>query len=309
VTRAAIGLGANVGDARATLERAIGALGRLGHVAARSSFYRTAPWGVTDQAEFVNAAALLDTELEPFELLAALKALEREFDRVETYRWGPREIDLDILTYGELALRDPDLTVPHARLFERAFALAPLAEIDPSFAGAYAALPAAEREGVQRIPASAARTKAVVDWDVALQRVRTAAEFCASAGLTRFKLEEDGLAVEVRRRARPAPAFVVRPDVEPGLPANGTHSPTNGSVPREEEKATVLKAEFVGIVRFSRPTVSQGAHVAEDRELAYVESLGIRNPIRSGGPGRVTRVFVSDGQSVEYGQPLFAIES
>ncbi len=144
---------------------------------------------------------------------------------------------------------------------------------------------------------------------MALQRVRTAAEFCASAGLTRFKLEEDGLAVEVRRRARPAPAAVVRADVEPGLPPNGVLTPSNGSLTRDEHPATVLKAEFVGIVRFSRPTVSQGAHVAEDRELAYVESLGIRNPIRSGGPGRVARVYVIDGQPVEYGQPLFAIES
>ncbi len=151
--RAAIGLGGNVGDARATLERAIGALARLGQVAARSSFYRTAPWGVTDQAEFINAAVLLDTELEPFELLLELKNLEKEFERVRTYRWGPREIDLDILTYGTFESRDAELTVPHARLFERAFALAPLAEIDPSFEAAYAALPEGERAGVQRIPA------------------------------------------------------------------------------------------------------------------------------------------------------------
>jgi 2-amino-4-hydroxy-6-hydroxymethyldihydropteridine diphosphokinase len=303
-------LGANLGDAQATLERAIGALARLGRVAARSSFYRTAPWGVTDQPEFVNAAVLLDTELEPFELLRALKALEREFERVATYRWGPREIDLDILTYGTLELRDPDLTVPHARLFERAFALAPLSEIDPSFADAYAALPARERDGVQRIPAAAARTKSAVDWDVALRRARTAAEFCASAGLTRFKLEEDGLAVEVRRRAQPAPPVAARAAAEPAVPANGAAPAlTNGSLARDEHPATVLKAEFVGIVRFSRPTVSQGAQVAEDRELAYVESLGIRNPIRSGGPGRIARIFVIDGQPVEYGQPLFAIES
>ncbi len=151
--RAAIGLGGNVGDARATLELAIDALSRLGRVSARSSFYRTAPWGVTDQAEFINAAVLLDTELEPFALLRELKQLEREFERTETYRWGPREIDLDILTYGTCELRDAELTVPHARLFERAFALAPLAEIDPAFEAAYAALPAGERAGVQRIPA------------------------------------------------------------------------------------------------------------------------------------------------------------
>jgi biotin carboxyl carrier protein len=71
----------------------------------------------------------------------------------------------------------------------------------------------------------------------------------------------------------------------------------------------VLKAEFVGIVRLSRPAVGAGTVLAEDRELAYVESLGIRNPVRSGGPGRISAVFVNDGEPVGYGQPLFEIES
>jgi acetyl-CoA carboxylase biotin carboxyl carrier protein len=71
----------------------------------------------------------------------------------------------------------------------------------------------------------------------------------------------------------------------------------------------VLKAEFVGIVRLSRPSVTPGTVLSEDRELAYVESLGIRNPIRSGGPGRISAVYVSDGEPVGYGQPLFAIEA
>lgn len=307
--RAAIGLGANTGDAAATIERAIEALAHLGRLVARSSLYRTPAWGVTDQPDFHNAAVLLETELEPMPLLHALKALERDLGRVPTYRWGPRAIDLDILTYGTLALQTAELTIPHARLFERAFALAPLAEIDMAFAAAFAALPAAERESVQRIPARAARTTPAVDWDVALQRARSAAEFCASAGLTRFKLEEEDLAVEVRRRARPAAPAPVPAEAEPGLHPNGAAASSNGASSREEHRETVLKAEFVGIVRFSRPMVSQGAVVADDRELAYVESLGIRNPIRSGGPGRVARVFVTDGQPVEYGQPLFAIES
>ncbi len=198
--------------------------------------------------------------------------------------------------------------MPHARLFQRAFALAPLAEIDSSFASALAALPAAERAGVQRIPDAAARTRGAVDWDAALQRVRSAAEFCASAGLTRFKLEEEDLAIEVRRRARPAPPVVAAP-VADAPAVNGSPASSNGSTPHVERPATVLKAEFVGIVRFSRPSVTLGAVVASDRELAYVESLGIRNPIRSGGPGKVTRVFVTDGQPVEYGQPLFALET
>ncbi len=293
----------------ATIERAAAALRRVGRLVARSSLYRTPAWGVSDQPDFINAAVLVETELEPLALLRALKGIERELGRVRTYRWGPRAIDLDILTYGSVEVRTPELTVPHARLFERAFALGPLAEIDPSFDAAFAALPAAEREGVQRIPARAARTTTAVDWDEALQRVRSAAEFCASAGLTRFKLEEEDLAVEVRRRARPAPAVAVREDAEPGVTPNGAPASSNGSLSREERPQTVLKAEFVGIVRFSRPIVSQGAVVPGDRELAYVESLGIRNPIRSGGPGRVARVFVTDGQPVEYGQPLFALEA
>ena len=71
----------------------------------------------------------------------------------------------------------------------------------------------------------------------------------------------------------------------------------------------MLKAEFVGIVRFSRPTVGEGTILSEDRELAYVESLGIRNPVRSGGAGRIASIFVTDGEPVGYGQPLFAIET
>ena len=82
---------------------------------------------------------------------------------------------------------------------------------------------------------------------------------------------------------------------------------TNGSLAHSELRKT-FKAEFVGIVRFSRPTVSEGSLVSGDRELAYVESLGIRNPVRSGGPCRIAEVFVSEGQPVGYGQPLLTIE-
>jgi 2-amino-4-hydroxy-6-hydroxymethyldihydropteridine diphosphokinase len=149
--RAAIGLGSNLGDPAANVERALGALGALGLVAARSSLYRSAAWGETAQPDFINAAALLATELEPHALLNALKALETELGRVASYRWGPRAIDLDILTYGELRIDEPDLIVPHARLFERAFALAPLSEIAAEFEAAFEALPAADRAGVQRI--------------------------------------------------------------------------------------------------------------------------------------------------------------
>ncbi len=118
----------------------------------RSSLYRSAAWGETAQPDFINAAVLLATALGPRALLEGLKELEVRLGRVESYRWGPRAIDLDILTYGDFAIDEPDLIVPHARLLERAFALAPLSEIEPAFKAAYAALPAADRASVQRIP-------------------------------------------------------------------------------------------------------------------------------------------------------------
>ncbi len=146
-----IGLGSNVGDSALAIDRACAALAGLGTLRARSSLYRTKAWGVTEQADFLNAAVALETELEPRALLVALKAIEADLGRVATFRWGPRAIDLDILTYGDRRIREPDLVVPHARLSERVFALAPLAEIDPSFAAAYAALPEAARAEVRRV--------------------------------------------------------------------------------------------------------------------------------------------------------------
>ncbi len=306
---ARVGLGSNVGDSAAHVEAALLALERCGRVVARSGLYRTAAWGVRDQADFVNAAALVVTVLAPRELLVALKAIEADIGRVATFRWGPRVIDLDILAYGDVEIREPDLVIPHERLHERAFALVPLAEIDPGYAALLAALPAAERAAVQRIPVAAARTTRAVTWDETLERVRSAADFCASAGLVRFRIDEEMLAIDVRRTPRPVavvmPASEADDDGNAGAPA---HAATNGAA-HAAKPTNVLKAEFVGIVRLSRPSVAVGAEIAGDRELAYVESLGIRNPIRSGGPGRVTEVFVSDGDAVEYGQPLFALES
>ena len=145
---AAIGIGSNSGDAEANVRRAFERLGETGTVLARSSLYHTAPWGVTSQAAFVNAAALVDTVLAPHALLAALQRIEAEAGRVTTFRWGPRVLDLDILAYDEARVADPGLTIPHARLHERAFALVPLAEIDPRFAALRDALPPGERAGV-----------------------------------------------------------------------------------------------------------------------------------------------------------------
>jgi 2-amino-4-hydroxy-6-hydroxymethyldihydropteridine diphosphokinase len=135
VAEALLGLGGNVGDVRTTLDRAVAALadGRDVRLVARSADYRTSPWGVTDQPPFVNIALAVDTALAPRALLARVLAVEATFgrDRARERRWGPRTLDIDILAYGDIELDEPGLTLPHPRLFERAFVLAPLAEIAP----------------------------------------------------------------------------------------------------------------------------------------------------------------------------------
>jgi 2-amino-4-hydroxy-6-hydroxymethyldihydropteridine diphosphokinase len=150
---ARIGIGSNVGDAAANVRDAFERLTELGTLTARSSLYRTRAWGVTDQPDFYNAAALLETVLAPHDLLRELKRIETDMGRVATYRWGPRVIDLDILAYDDVILDDAHLTIPHAHLRERAFALAPLAEIDAAYIPDYEALdPAARAEAVRVTP-------------------------------------------------------------------------------------------------------------------------------------------------------------
>jgi 2-amino-4-hydroxy-6-hydroxymethyldihydropteridine diphosphokinase len=133
MAEAFIALGGNLGDVRATFERAIALLCGDGAVrlVVRSSDYRTPPWGITDQPAFINAVIAVSTSLAPHALLARVQACERALgrDRARERRWGPRPIDLDVLAYDDVALHDLDLTLPHPRLFERAFVLVPLAEI------------------------------------------------------------------------------------------------------------------------------------------------------------------------------------
>ncbi len=134
VARAAIGLGGNIGDVAAAFAQALSALAARPDCAviARSSVWRTPPWGKTDQPDFLNMCALLDTTLAPHALLDVCLALEAEAGRVRHERWGPRALDIDLLAYGDLAVSDERLVVPHPRMFERAFVLAPLAEIAPA---------------------------------------------------------------------------------------------------------------------------------------------------------------------------------
>ena len=129
-----IGLGSNLADPHAQVERALRALAELPQIvlARRSQLYRSAPWGRADQPEFVNAAAQLQTGLSPRALLDALLAIERKAGRErDGMRWGPRVLDLDILVYGDSVIDAPGLRVPHPHLHERAFVLVPLAEIAP----------------------------------------------------------------------------------------------------------------------------------------------------------------------------------
>jgi 2-amino-4-hydroxy-6-hydroxymethyldihydropteridine diphosphokinase len=135
VRRAYVGLGANLGDRAATLGRAIELLGKRPEIAvvAVSSFRETDPVGFLDQPQFLNAAVSLDTTLTPTALLATMLEVEQELGRVRTgERYGPRTVDLDLLLMDDLMITEPGLDLPHPRLHERAFALEPLVELDPS---------------------------------------------------------------------------------------------------------------------------------------------------------------------------------
>ena len=157
---ALLALGGNVGDVRTTLDRAIAALcdGAEVRLLARSSDYRTPPWGVTEQPAFINCAIVAATELPPSALLARAQAVERGFgrDRAQERRWGPRTLDIDLIAYDDVALNTPELTLPHPRLFERAFVLAPLAEIAPErrVAGVRIkdALASVDQTGIEKLP-------------------------------------------------------------------------------------------------------------------------------------------------------------
>jgi 2-amino-4-hydroxy-6-hydroxymethyldihydropteridine diphosphokinase len=126
-----IGLGANLGDRAATLHEAARRLGELGTITAVSSFYETEPVGFREQPSFLNAVIVLETDLPPAALFDALLAIERDLGRVRSFRNAPRTLDLDILLQDDLVMDTPELTLPHPRMHERAFVLAPLAEIAP----------------------------------------------------------------------------------------------------------------------------------------------------------------------------------
>lgn len=135
MAEALLALGGNVGNARKTLREATLAFcdGEKVQLKTRSSDYRTPPWGITEQPAFMNACIAVTTKLSPRDLLLRAKTIEQAFgrDRDREERWGPRTLDIDLIAYDDVSVSEPGLILPHPRLFERAFVLAPLAEIVP----------------------------------------------------------------------------------------------------------------------------------------------------------------------------------
>jgi len=156
---ALIALGGNVGDVRATFKSAIADICGMAQAVllARSSDYATPPWGDEQQSRFVNACIEIETGLAPLPLLRVLQRIEQAFgrDRSKERRWGPRTLDLDLIAYDDVSMDEPELMLPHPRLFERAFVLVPLSEIAPDrlIAGrsVKAALAELSTEGIERL--------------------------------------------------------------------------------------------------------------------------------------------------------------
>jgi len=165
---ASLGLGGNIGDVAGSLIHALQSLANSPGVELRrmSSIYKTPPWGKLDQPPFLNMAVLVETTLPARALLALCLDIEQKMGRRRLERWGPRTLDIDILTYGEAAIDEPDLKAPHPRIAERAFVLAPLAEIVPHLriGGREIAqmLALVDSAGVEVEPAATARARAAL---------------------------------------------------------------------------------------------------------------------------------------------------
>jgi 2-amino-4-hydroxy-6-hydroxymethyldihydropteridine diphosphokinase len=289
--RAYVGIGTNLGDRLLNVDRAFSELEALGIVHSRSSLYRTVPWGKTDQPWFLNAVAMLETEIPPHELLERLQDIEHAMGRKPNVAWGPRVIDLDLLLYDELEIAMPDLQVPHPRLRERAFVLVPLAEIDERFAVLRETLQAAQLAGVVRVERETV-TAMPVESRSASERVRALADFLARTDVARVRITRDGEEIEVAARPRHA------------------HALESGDVDKSEappQRVDTIRADLVGIFHVSRPAPAPGEVFDGDRELGYIEALGIHTPVHSMGAGTLVTVATEDGRAVEYGQPLFTV--
>ncbi|HEX3464433.1 MAG TPA: biotin/lipoyl-binding protein [Candidatus Elarobacter sp.] len=141
--------------------------------------------------------------------------------------------------------------------------------------------------------------------DVIASRARALAGALADAGFARLRVREGDTEIELRRAPRNGTSSAA---AQASAGAHAVGAPVAERTEPAERRADLISSDVVGVVRLLRPPVTEGSDLDGDRELAYVETLGIRNPVRSRGAGHVTAVFVTEGQPVEYGQPLFAIE-
>jgi 2-amino-4-hydroxy-6-hydroxymethyldihydropteridine diphosphokinase len=287
-----IGIGSNLGDRAAYAERALHEIAALGTITRVSSFYRTAPWGNPDQPWYLNAVVAIETALPARALLDRMRAIESRMGRVRDEHWAPRTIDLDLLLYDDLELNEPNLRVPHPYLRERAFVLVPLAEIDGRFATLRDALAESELAGVVRIERENVAAMPEQQISSVAERIGALARFLAESGAARVRIERGDDAVEVaagRRRA------------------SSDASGGDGATEIGSARVDTIKADLVGIFRLGRPAPVDGEIVDGDRELGYIEALGIRTPVHSTSAGRIVSVAATDGAAVEYGQALFLI--
>ena len=132
MTEVYLALGSNVGDSRVLIDQAIKllAVDVLSNLQ-QAPLYATKPVGYTDQPDFINTVVSGQTDLKPGELLTKVKQIEHQVGRIQRFRWGPREIDIDIILYGDMKLQTPDLTLPHLLFRERSFVLRPLNDLSP----------------------------------------------------------------------------------------------------------------------------------------------------------------------------------
>jgi 2-amino-4-hydroxy-6-hydroxymethyldihydropteridine diphosphokinase len=150
VTRAYLALGSNLGDRLAHLQRGVDGLAAIDGISvlAVSRVYETEPVGGPSQDDYLNAVVSIDTTLNPRGLLDVAMAVEQLADRVRVERWGPRTLDVDILLFGDDSVHEPDLEIPHPRMHERAFVLAPLHDVAPE----RVSVPAGGWEGITPTP-------------------------------------------------------------------------------------------------------------------------------------------------------------
>jgi 2-amino-4-hydroxy-6-hydroxymethyldihydropteridine diphosphokinase len=299
-----VGIGSNAGDRAENLARALAALRDVGKNLRCSSIYRTAPWGRTDQLEFLNAVASIETASTAHALLDQLLDIERGLGRVAGERWGPRVIDLDLLLYDEVTIADERLRVPHEHLAQRAFVLVPLCELDERFSGMRDALQPSELAGVVRIDKGARarfgegsrENVSMMSSEVALEilsRARALANFLSTGDAVRLRIERGEEEIELVRRSRRAP--------EEGRGRG------RGSAEAMPARIESIRADLVGIFHLKRPAPERGETFDGDLELGYIEALGIRTSVHSMGAGRLVAIETADESPVEYGQPLFLI--